>query len=495
MSKYGALSRSEGHSKWFLQKTLLEHDKTMDHPWMQMIYKQVFSLKQYATWVAMNHAIFKSMEEKIRDEPPMSAVHDAALLRTKALEIDLRRLLGPNWAEETPKLCAASAATQQYLQSLEKDVASASGSYLLLAHHFLQYNAVLSGGSYLGKMVSEKLCMPHGAPGVKFYAFEGVDAGKEPIRVQRYLQDFDSVIIADEPKNEMLRVMKRIYGETETMMDEVFQLNPVKGISYKNSQDGQEAPQPVAPCAEQLHLTLEELQKYQGQDGGRILMSVGGDLLDVSAGREMYGPGGGYSLLAGHDVTRCLATMSLEPEHLDDLQWSPDSAEDEEALKNWQMRLKEKYPLAGKLEATSSEKAAEGLRQRKKLPDVSASGAPLEGSTEVKEGNSEDRCPISGKQGTCPMASIMGLAGVKPDAGTTASAPSTASVPAGSSFMKGKSLVASVQQKNSMEDSLFYRLCPLHWDDKTIKMVAMIAVASWMSGIFVGWNLRKMLAR
>lgn len=31
--------------------------------------------------------------------------------------------------------------------------------------------------------------MPHGAPGVKFYAFEGVDAGKEPIRVQRYLEN------------------------------------------------------------------------------------------------------------------------------------------------------------------------------------------------------------------------------------------------------------------------------------------------------------------
>ena len=38
-----------------------------------------------------------------------------------------------------------------------------------------------------------------------------------------------------------------------------------------------------------------------------------GELLDVSAGREMYGPQGGYALLAGHDVTRCLATMSLEP--------------------------------------------------------------------------------------------------------------------------------------------------------------------------------------
>ena len=63
--KYGALSRSEGHSKWFLQKTLLEHDKSMDHPWMQMIYKQVFSLKQYATWLALNHAIFGAMEETL----------------------------------------------------------------------------------------------------------------------------------------------------------------------------------------------------------------------------------------------------------------------------------------------------------------------------------------------------------------------------------------------------------------------------------------------
>ena len=40
---------------------------------------------------------------KIRDEPPLSAVHDASLLRTKALEIDLRRLLGPNWTEDEGK--------------------------------------------------------------------------------------------------------------------------------------------------------------------------------------------------------------------------------------------------------------------------------------------------------------------------------------------------------------------------------------------------------
>ena len=46
----------------------MEHDKSMDHPWMQMIYKQVFSLKQYATWLALNQAIFKGMEETLGGE-------------------------------------------------------------------------------------------------------------------------------------------------------------------------------------------------------------------------------------------------------------------------------------------------------------------------------------------------------------------------------------------------------------------------------------------
>lgn len=342
MSKYGALSRSEGHSKWFLQKTLLEHDKSMDHPWMQMIYKQVFSLKQYASWLVLNRGLFKALEAKL-DTEPICRVHDEGLLRTAALEADLRRLLGPNWEEESEKIASNSSALKQYLQSLEKD---AENSNLLLAHHFLQYNAVLSGGAYLGKMVSEKLCVPHGAPGVKFYAFDGVAAGKESVRVQKYLQDFDQIEMGDEIRLPMLRAMKRIYAATETMMSEIFELNPVKGISYRSSQDTPAA-EKAEPCAEQLELTLDELQGFQGQDGGRILIGIGGELLDVSSGRELYGPGGGYAILAGHDVTRCLATMSLEPDHLDDFEWKPDTPEDEEALKAWRERLKEKYPLAG----------------------------------------------------------------------------------------------------------------------------------------------------
>eukprot|EP00439_Symbiodinium_sp_Y106_P079710 s470_g18.t1 len=141
---------------------------------------------------------------------------------------------------------------------------------------------------------------------------------------------------------------------------------------------------------------------------------------------------------------------------------------------------------AGQLAASADEEgSAEGLRKRPAGKEEAK--APEAAKTEAQ--GDGDRCPISGKQGTCPMAAIMGIQ--KPSDKAQANQSPTA--PSGGAFMAGKSLVASVQKKNSFEDSLLYRLCPLHWDDKTIKMVFMIAAASWMSGVFIGWNLRKML--
>eukprot|EP00933_Yihiella_yeosuensis_P046027 TRINITY_DN41491_c0_g1_i1.p1 TRINITY_DN41491_c0_g1~~TRINITY_DN41491_c0_g1_i1.p1 ORF type:complete len:496 (-),score=105.93 TRINITY_DN41491_c0_g1_i1:195-1682(-) len=493
MSKYGKLSRSDGHSKWFLQKTLLEHDSSMDHPWMQMIYKQSFSVKQYAAWLARNHAVFAKMEKQMEvSKEPLSIVHDSALNRTDTLEVDLARLLGSDWKNEAAEMVATSAATKQYLEKLEADSAS---SWLMLAHHFLQYNAVLSGGAYLGEMVSQKLCVPHGAPGVKFYAFDGVSSGKESARVQRYIRDFDTIGITDEDRDEMLVAMKRIYKDTEALMTECFDLNPVKGIGYEAAKaSGEAAPPP--PCAEQLELDFADLQNYRGENGARILISLDGQLLDVSSGRELYGPGGGYSILSGHDVSKCLATMSLEPSHLDDVSWKPETAEDKEALKNWLERLKAKYPVAGKLKpgsvppASDDATSSEGLRKRQTGTSAEASAS---GSSEAPAAEGE-KCPISGKVGTCPMASIMGLAGASPPKEETQAATSSANgTKAGGAFMSGKSLVASVEKTNSSEESFLWRLCPLHWDDKTIKMVIAIAITSWMSGVFVGWNLRKQL--
>jgi len=387
-----------------------------------------------------------------------------------------------------------SAATARYLEHLESDAAH---PHLLLAHHFLQYNAVLSGGAYLGEMVSQKMCLPHGAPGVRFYSFDGVDEGKGSARVQQYLRDFDIIDIGEQELEEMLATMRRVYSDTEAMMTEVFGLNPVEGVNYAAAKEGESKAPPPIPAPEQLELTLDELHGHIGADGGRILLSLGGEILDVSAGRELYGPGGGYALLAGHDVTRCLATMSLEPSELDDLSWEPDNGEDEKALIQWREKLKAKYPVAGRLYAApaATELAPSGLRKRAAAP---VAAAPAPGAAAAAAGPGEvQKCPISGKEGAgCPMA-FMGIgkgASAAEQAGPAKSSTSTSAKPASASgFMAGKSLIASVEKKNTSDESLLYRLCPLHWDDQTIKMLILVAAVSWTSGAFVGWNLHKQL--
>lgn len=467
---------------------------------MQMIYNQTFTVRQYCAWLASNHACFEALEE-YQSMDILKDVHKPHLLRTRPLEADLLQLLGASWSSEASEMASSSKATQRYLSKLREDAAKPQ---LILAHYFLQYNAVLSGGAYLGEMVSQKLCVPHGAPGVRFYAFDGVKPGKGAAEVQRYLKDFDGVPLEEEDRQSMLKVMQRIYEDVEAMMQECYELNPQAGLSYGTAKDadGKPLPPPRLPDEELLLLTLSELHGYTGVEGGRILISIAGELLDVSAGRDLYGPDCGYSLLAGHDVSRCLATMSLETSSLDDLDWKPDSEEDQQVLSTWREKLKAKYPIAGALRQDQSSQAPtpqslgllgppEGLRQRSTaaaVPVVPAAPSTATASASAAEADSQ-KCPISGKEGVgCPMAMFMGGAAPKPKPKATpkgeAGGPKTG-------FMKGKSMIAAVSESKGEGESFIYKLCPLHWDDNTTRLLITVAAAAWVSGIFVGWNLHR----
>eukprot|EP00927_Polykrikos_kofoidii_P057097 TRINITY_DN51204_c0_g1_i1.p1 TRINITY_DN51204_c0_g1~~TRINITY_DN51204_c0_g1_i1.p1 ORF type:complete len:602 (+),score=137.89 TRINITY_DN51204_c0_g1_i1:84-1889(+) len=597
MSKYGKLTKREGNSKYFLQKTLLQHDSSMDHPWMQMIYNKSFETRQYAAWLALQRAAFVALERLVdrhADDTVLKPVHDPTLARTERLEADLAQLLQKDWREEADRMVAGSEATRLYLEHLEADLA-AGGVEMLLAHHFLQYNAVLSGGAYLGKMVQEKFSLPFDAPGVRFYAFEGVGDGKGPARVQTYLRDMDTVEIDDDKRAQMLVAMKQVYADSEAMMTEIYQLSPGTGVSYgaAKDSDGKEAKPPVPFLESELvKLTLAELHGFMGADGGRILFSVDGELLDVSAARDIYGPGGSYSVLAGRDVTRCLATMSLEAAELDDLDWKPCADDDEKTLHRWCEKLKEKYPVAGYLLKDDGTVATSGLRKRNgagttssspssrfyftvvidkkdggklgfdidqdtleivglapagliadwnakcdtvenkvqvhdRIEDVNdqcgmegvfmelgspqmlkirlsrlvTAGTPSLDSTpaEVADGATQ-KCPISGKEGmACPMSMFLPSAPKKSEDAVAAAEKAHADPQAPgakSSFMAGKSMLASVEKtsassSSSWEDSFLYKLCPIHWDTQTIRVVACVAALSWASGFIVGWGLRK----
>ncbi|ORX72284.1 cytochrome b5, partial [Linderina pennispora] len=92
-----------------------------------------------------------------------------------------------------------------------------------------------------------------------------------------------------------------------------------------------------------------------GQDASKpILLGFNGHVYDVTTGKGFYGPGGAYSLFAGHDCTRSLALGSLDPNDLpgetDPFQTtSTVDAELVAGIESWEKRLKAKYPVVGQL--------------------------------------------------------------------------------------------------------------------------------------------------
>eukprot|EP00971_Amphidinium_carterae_P170686 3382722-Amphidinium_carterae.1 len=83
------------------------------------------------------------LKDAVQDLEMLRPVHGADLLRAKALETDMSKIFGDAWLEAYKPIVAGSVATQNYLRSFKTDCCEPAH---ILAHHFLQYNAVLSGG-------------------------------------------------------------------------------------------------------------------------------------------------------------------------------------------------------------------------------------------------------------------------------------------------------------------------------------------------------------
>jgi len=98
-------------------------------------------------------------------------------------------------------------------------------------------------------------------------------------------------------------------------------------------------------------LTLEQLGRFRGENGGPVYVAVDGKVFDVSESRAMYGPGGSYHVFAGRDATRALAMGSTREE--DVLARPGDvaglSTSQLVALDAWLDRLEGKYPVVAVL--------------------------------------------------------------------------------------------------------------------------------------------------
>mmetsp|Transcript_25631 Transcript_25631/g.32662 ORF Transcript_25631/g.32662 Transcript_25631/m.32662 type:complete len:146 (-) Transcript_25631:39-476(-) len=115
-------------------------------------------------------------------------------------------------------------------------------------------------------------------------------------------------------------------------------------------------PRKVPPPAPKKEIVLrdftrKELAKYKGSatdPDEPIYIAVKGDVYDVSQARNMYGPGTGYNVFAGHDASYGLGTYSLDPENVDK-PIDTLTASEMDLLNEWKQKYDMKYPIVGKL--------------------------------------------------------------------------------------------------------------------------------------------------
>ncbi|KAF8502075.1 cytochrome b5-like heme/steroid binding domain-containing protein [Russula emetica] len=113
-------------------------------------------------------------------------------------------------------------------------------------------------------------------------------------------------------------------------------------------------PRTHAPSVLFTRYTPRSLEKFSGNDGGRILLAIAGTVFDVTAGRGFYGPDGMYGNFAGRDASRGMAKQSFDVEMLTPIDQPLDklgdlTPEEVENMKGWIEHFTNKYIICGRL--------------------------------------------------------------------------------------------------------------------------------------------------
>ncbi|GAA5928608.1 cytochrome b5-like heme/steroid binding domain-containing protein [Sporobolomyces koalae] len=95
--------------------------------------------------------------------------------------------------------------------------------------------------------------------------------------------------------------------------------------------------------------TKAELSKYDGRTPDTpIYVAIKGQVFDVSAKRDMYGPGCGYHIFTGKDASKALGKSSLKAEDADS-DYSSLTAEEKGVLDDWEKYFTKRYNIIGKV--------------------------------------------------------------------------------------------------------------------------------------------------
>ncbi|KAH7345655.1 cytochrome b5-like heme/steroid binding domain-containing protein [Rhizoctonia solani] len=95
--------------------------------------------------------------------------------------------------------------------------------------------------------------------------------------------------------------------------------------------------------------TLAELSAYNGLDSSKpVYVAIKGTVFDVTAKRDVYGPGGSYSVFAGKDGSKGLGLSSLKAEDAVP-DWSTLGEKERGVLNDWHAFFSKRYNVVGRV--------------------------------------------------------------------------------------------------------------------------------------------------
>ncbi|MFT4214372.1 MAG: biliverdin-producing heme oxygenase [Microbacterium sp.] len=123
----------------------------------------------YIALVAQHWFIYDALEaaaEQMKHDPVAAPFITAKLTRLPALEADLEHLIGPDWHERISPLPA----TARYVARIREVGDTWPGGFV--AHHYTRYLGDLSGGQFIGRLMSRQFDL--GTGGIGFYVFDEI---------------------------------------------------------------------------------------------------------------------------------------------------------------------------------------------------------------------------------------------------------------------------------------------------------------------------------
>ncbi|KQZ85549.1 heme oxygenase [Microbacterium sp. Root166] len=138
--------------------------------------------EDYVALVAQHWFIYEALERtagQMRNDPVASVFISDKLTRLPALEADLDFLVGADWR----KSIAPLPTTRRYVDRINEVGATWAGGFV--AHHYTRYLGDLSGGKFIGRLMSRRFGFE--TNGIGFYLFDDIadpKAFKEVYREQ-----------------------------------------------------------------------------------------------------------------------------------------------------------------------------------------------------------------------------------------------------------------------------------------------------------------------